>query len=52
MGHFSRREIMRIGGISLAGLSLSDLFQQAAIAGPSSGRAFGRAKNIRSLISF
>ncbi len=46
MGHFSRREIMRIGGISLAGLSLSDLFQQAAIAGPSSGRAFGRAKNI------
>ena len=32
MGYFSRREIMRIGGISLAGLSLSDLFEQAVVA--------------------
>jgi hypothetical protein len=46
MSLISRREIMRIGGISLAGLSLSDLMEQATLASPRTDAAFGRAKNI------
>jgi len=46
MGLLNRREIMRIGGISLAGLSLSDLYEQAVIGSPRTDAAFGRAKNI------
>jgi hypothetical protein len=46
MERFNRREIMRIGGISLAGLSLSDLFEQAVVGAPLTDAAFGRAKNI------
>ncbi|MEO2022510.1 MAG: DUF1501 domain-containing protein, partial [Pirellulaceae bacterium] len=47
MSAFNRRELMRMGGISLAGLSLSSLMEAEAIAAPtSSDGSFGRAKNI------
>ena len=47
MSAFNRRELMRMGGISLAGLSLSSLLEAEAIAAPtSSDGSFGRAKNI------
>ncbi len=46
MGLLNRREIMRVGGISLAGLSLSDLFKQKAAAAVPTDAAFGRARNI------
>ncbi|MFP6621106.1 MAG: DUF1501 domain-containing protein [Pirellulaceae bacterium] len=47
MSAFNRRELMRMGGISLAGLSLSSLMEAEAIAAPtSSNGSFGRAKNI------
>jgi hypothetical protein len=47
MTGFNRRELMRMGGISLAGLSLSRLMEAEALAAPaSSDGSFGRAKNI------
>ena len=47
MTALNRRELMRMGGISLAGLSLSGLMEAEAMAAPISGDAsFGRAKNI------
>ncbi len=47
MTALNRRELMRMGGISLAGLSLSSLMEAEATAVPqSSDGSFGRAKNI------
>ena len=47
MSAINRRELMRMGGISLAGLSLSRLMEAEAMAAPITGDAsFGRAKNI------
>lgn len=47
MTALNRRELMRMGGISLAGLSLSGLLEAEAMAAPiSSDGSFGRAKNI------
>ena len=47
MTALNRRELMRIGGISLAGLSLSSLVEAESLAAPLSADAsFGRAKNI------
>ena len=47
MTALNRRELMRMGGISLAGLSLSSLMEAEAMAAPiSSDGSFGRAKNI------
>ncbi len=44
----SRRELLRIGGLSALGLSLPTLLQarDSAPAGPALGRTFGRAKNV------
>ncbi len=46
----SRRELLRIGGLSALGLSLPDLLRASQIAGPPKGivndPTFGRAKNI------
>jgi hypothetical protein len=47
----SRREMLQIGGLSIAGVTLSDLCAQAAVGAPSEadrakhGPGFGRAKN-------
>ena len=47
MTALNRRELMRMGGISLAGLSPSSLMEAEATAAPqSSDGSFGRAKNI------
>jgi hypothetical protein len=47
MTALNRRELMRMGGISLAGVSLSSLMEAEALAVPkSSDGSFGRAKNI------
>ena len=47
MTALNRRELMRMGGISLAGLSLSSLMEAKALAAPTSpDGSFGRAKNI------
>ncbi len=43
-GKLDRRELLRVGGLSLAGLGLPLLFQQPAQAKPA-GRGFGKAKN-------
>ena len=46
----SRREVLRIGGLALGGLSLADLLAHRAQAAPTAGttvsRAFGRAKSV------
>lgn len=41
----SRRELLRVGGLSLLGLSLPDLLH-ARESAPSNGSTFGRAKNV------
>jgi hypothetical protein len=41
----SRREVLRVGGLGLAGLSLPSLLQSRAAAAPGGGRSFGRAKS-------
>jgi hypothetical protein len=41
----SRRELLRVGGLTLGGLSLSGLLGAEAAAGPASGRSFGRARS-------
>ena len=46
MTQHNRRELMRIGGISLAGLSLAELVGQPAQAAAGSDPTFGRAKNV------
>lgn len=47
---FSRREMIRAGGLAVGGVSLPNLFQRSALAGTSEGEklhgpGFGRAKN-------
>ncbi|HUY93380.1 MAG TPA: DUF1501 domain-containing protein [Pirellulales bacterium] len=41
-----RRELLRIGGLSVLGLSLESLLRTPAAAAPSAGGTFGRAKNV------
>src|ERR1700691_5099195 len=43
-GKLDRREMLRVGGLALAGLSLPQLLQQQVQAKPA-GRSFGKAKN-------
>src|SRR5207244_3082158 len=44
-GKLDRRELLRIGALSLPGLSLPLLLEQTAQAAPKAGRSFGKAKN-------
>src|SRR3954454_23119493 len=44
---FSRRELIRVGGLSLLGLSLSELIQpRQTIGAMGAGTSFGKAKNV------
>ncbi len=44
----TRRDMLRVGGLGLAGLTLPDIttLQASAAAGPTRGRSFGKAKNV------
>ncbi len=46
MTRIDRRELMRVGGLTLAGLSLPELLSSTALAAPNQQASFGRAKNI------
>ena len=42
----SRRELIRVGGLSLLGLSLSDLARARETGDDGRGTSFGKAKNV------
>ncbi|MGE0761113.1 MAG: DUF1501 domain-containing protein [Pirellulaceae bacterium] len=44
-GHLNRREVLRVGGTGLLGLTLPQLLQAAAVPGASAPRSFGRARS-------
>lgn len=46
MNALNRRELMRVGGLALGGLTLSDLLRGAANSAEDRSGSFGRAKNI------
>ncbi len=46
MSWLNRRELMRVGGLSLAGIGLTDLLRAEQVAPPNPLPSFGRAKSI------